>query len=127
MATSKKPRKAYRSKGVALTPGQKRDMELAVRIHIHKLWLGALDSPGWNTLAAHLNVCAIIANDGRYEPAMAALDAIRDRKSRTGVYGATGDERNLLMDQFNDAVEYLSGKTDMQVANAVQAVYRMCA
>lgn len=127
MATSKKPRKAYRQKGVALMPGQKRDLELAVRIHIHKLWTGTLDSPGWNTLAAHINLCAIIAKDDRYQPAMDALDAIKARKIRTGVYGATGDERKLLIDQFNDAVEFLSGRTDMQVAHAVQAVYRMCA
>jgi len=128
MATSKKPRKAYRPKGVArpLSNDQRRDLELAARVHVNKLWNGTLDAQGWNTLAAHLNVCAVLSQDGRFQPAMDALESIRQRQIRTGVYGATGEERGVVMEQFNQAVGYLGGRTDRQVAKAVQTVYRAC-
>jgi len=129
MATSKKPRKQYKPKGVArpLSNDQRLDLELAARVHVNKLWNGTLDEQGWNTLAAHINVCAIIAQDNRFQSAVDALESIRQRQIRTGSYGATGDERRVMMDQFNAAVEYLGGRTDKQVAEAVQTVCRMCA
>lgn len=104
-----------------------RDLELAARVHVNKLWHGELDAQGWNTLAAHLNMCHILARDDRFSAAMQALESIRQRHVKTGVYGATGDERRVIMEQFNRAVEYLGSRTDKQVAEAVNAMYRMAA
>ena len=127
MATNKKPRKAYHPKGVArpLSVDQRRELELAARVHANKLWMGTLDEQGWNTLAAHINVCAIIADDNRFSPAVTVLESIRQRHDATGIYGANGDERKILMEQFNAAVEYLGGRSDLQLARAIKEVYRI--
>jgi hypothetical protein len=124
MASNKKPRKRHKPKGVArpLTNDQRRDLDLAARVHANKLWNGTLDEQGWNTLAAHINVCATIANDNRFSPAVDVLKSILRRHAETGKYGATGDERRVFMEQFNQAVEYIGGRTDKQIAMAISEV-----
>ena len=124
MATSKKPRKAYKPKGIArpLTQDQSRDLDLAARVHVNKLWLGTLDEQGWNTLAALINVAAVIDNDGQFDGAVRILESIRARQIRTGKYGATGYERNTFMDLFNDAVDLVCRSSNKKLAESLQTV-----
>lgn len=125
MPSTKKPRKAYRPKGVALNHSQKRDLELCARLQAHKVFAGQIDDVAWNTLAAHTNLVAIIAGDDRFSPLMRILDSARARHIKTGRYGVTGDERADFMTLFDESVDFLTRQTDQRIAHGVARIYAM--
>ncbi len=129
MPANKKPKKAHKKKriaipvlGVQLDESQKQSIELAARIQLDKLFRGVLDVAGWNTLAAHFNLAWATNNGKGFDGAMASLESIRARQRRTGKYGATGDEREIIMREFESATDQICSCSDVQIKIGIKYV-----
>lgn len=124
MPTSKKPRKPHKPKpcGTPLNKTQRLQLELATRTQIDALYHGRLTEKGWHTLAAHFNVLTM-AFGSKFQPAMDALQSIAERAKRTGKIGATGDERKLVVDTYNESINDFLRLSDDTVRRAINRTY----
>lgn len=132
MATSKKPRKKYRPKPVArpLSVDQRRDLELAVRVHVNGVYEGRMSDASWNCLIAHFNVAFIASSEkdkevyAQADTALHALRSVKARHDRTGQWGCNGDERKTVLAAFEQTNAFMETRTDVQFSNAIRTVYK---
>lgn len=123
MATSKKPRKAYRAKpvGIPLNGSQKLRLELASRTHIDALYRGELTDFGWHTVMAHF----FLLEHALGRPITQAVDALQSmaaRAKRTGKLGATGDERKAIIEAYNEYTPQMMRLHDATINQAAEKV-----
>lgn len=109
MATSRKPRKAYRPKPRTLPLTIRHnaegdtDLQLIPRLDLEALREGRADESQWHGLTARLNLGMVLANSHHPQAAIdvmrSSLDAMRaisTRHARTGKWGAAGDELRAI-------------------------------
>lgn len=120
MAKSKRPRKAYRPKcepgtlpiAFRMSAADERALHDAPRAALERMLAGTATGTDWQTLAAIVNVSAVMSD--RFESierlaaaALAAVLAIQERHARTGKYGLSGDEYRVL----DEALDYADAMT----------------
>lgn len=117
MAGNKKPRKAYRPKcikgtlPVNIRHGAKAELHLQMAPHqeLARLRDGTATDDAINTITFRLNWGYVMASEifdnkevrADMEQALAALRSVKDRKARTGKWGAMGPEFQQMGDGLN--------------------------
>lgn len=139
MAKNKKPTKKYRPKPRVL-PATIRfdsDTELKLRLIPHQnlasLRSGEFEEHMWHAMAARMNLGNTLAytyfDDAKdaMDKGCLALRSVWDRHSRTGKWGATGEELGYLGDGLNLTDDMQVKCTRRELDSAMEHVYRIAA
>lgn len=140
MAKNKKPTKKYRKPQARVLPINIRfggDTETKLQLIPHQnlaaLRTGEFEEHMWHAMAARMNLGNTLAYT-YFEDAKEAMDAackalrsVWDRHTRTGKWGASGEEFGQLGDGLNLTDEMQLNCTRRELDSAMEHVYRVAA
>lgn len=127
-------RSAYRPGPVAawLPKSDRMTIQIMSHVMVDKLAAGLFDEIDANTVAYELNITRRLAVIGGHADArrasdecMAAFVAIRQRQMRTGKWGASGEELQVLRNYLGDLSDYFSRQPVHRIESARQWVLAM--
>jgi hypothetical protein len=137
MPKPKKPRKPYRPRAVAALPmsfalpaSSRVDLQLPPHMILDAFRTGTGDEPGWHTLAAALNIGAVLSRSQPEEVQSAisqALDAIVEVKQRgdeTGRWGLSGDQYRIIGAALTLSNEIQDVSTRREIRDAIDIVLK---
>jgi hypothetical protein len=139
MANTKKPRKAYKPKGIpgalpvvfGIDPAARTELGLQPYLCIEAFKAGAGTEQHAYSLVSAINIGAVLAEDHPENQAamLGGLDAIRSVVARgsAGRWGLSGDELNAISNAIARGDEMQQASTRRVLREAVHRVYREAA
>lgn len=135
MAVNKKPRKRHKPRPeqvpimFALREEQKIDLRLPPQIVLDAFKRGQGDACGANTLAACVNLGAVLSRSQSrevQEVIEAGMDAVSSilKRGSEGKWGLTGDELKAISEALNLTEEMQDASTRREVRDAIATFYR---
>lgn len=140
MGRNAKPKKKYKPKRVFGLPkvfrhDQSADLSLQLIPHqeLEKFKTGDADEFTWNTVCFRLNWGYVMSGDhfdseearALMESSLAAIKAVNDRHQRTGRWGTTGEEFNIIGQALNLTDEMQMATTRRQQDESLSTLLRL--
>ncbi len=140
MPNTKRPKKKYKPKSIGSLPKifrHSKESDIALQLVPHqeleKFKSGEADEYTWNTVCFRLNWGYVMSGDHfdsdeareLMQASLAAIKSVKDRNERTGRWGTTGEEFNIIGQALNLTDEMQMNTTRKQQDESLNTLFRL--